>query len=65
LLISNLLGLSDAQEGVLYAAFKLADEEGLSLLDLEDLQALLAWMSDNRKELVGEYGNFTTGTEPQ
>jgi DNA helicase HerA-like ATPase len=62
LLISNLLGLSDAQEGVLYAAFKMADEEGLSLLDLEDLQALLAWMSDNRKELVGEYGNFTSAS---
>ena len=39
LLLSNLLGLSDAQEGVLYAAFKNADEEGLALLDLEDLQA--------------------------
>lgn len=59
LLLSNLLSLSDAQEGVLYAAFKIADEEGLSLLDLEDLQALLNWMAENRKELVGEYGNFT------
>jgi DNA helicase HerA-like ATPase len=62
LLIANLLGLSDAQEGVLYAAFKIADEEGLSLLDLEDLQALLGWMSANRKELVGEYGNFTSAS---
>lgn len=62
LLIANLLGLSDAQEGVLYAAFKIADEEGLSLLDLEDLQALLGWMSENRKELVGEYGNFTSAS---
>lgn len=59
LLLSNLLSLSDAQEGVLYAAFKIADEEGMSLLDLEDLQALLNWMAENRKELVGEYGNFT------
>lgn len=62
LLLANLLGLSDAQEGVLYAAFKIADEEGLSLLDLEDLQALLSWMSENRKELVGEYGNFTSAS---
>ncbi len=62
LLISNLLGLSGAQEGVLYAAFKIADEEGLLLLDLEDLQALLGWMNENRKELVGEYGNFTSAS---
>ncbi len=62
LLISNLLGLSDAQEGVLYSAFKMADDEGLALLDLEDLQALLTWMSDNRKELIGEYGNFTAAS---
>jgi len=62
LLIANLLGLTDAQEGVLYAAFKIADEEGLSLLDLEDLQALLGWMSENRKQLVGEYGNFTSAS---
>jgi len=62
LLISNLLSLTDAQEGVLYAAFKISDDQGLSLLDLEDLQALLSWMSDNRKELVGEYGNFTSAS---
>lgn len=62
LLISNLLDLNDTQEGVLYAAFKLADEEGLTLLDLEDLQALLAWMGENRKELIGEYGNFTSAS---
>ncbi len=62
LLIANLLDLTDAQEGVLYAAFKIADDEGLSLLDLEDLQALLSWMSENRKELVGEYGNFTSAS---
>ncbi len=62
LLLSNLLSLNDTQEGVLYAAFKLADDEGLALLDLEDLQALLNWMSENRKELVGEYGNFTSAS---
>ncbi len=47
---------------MLYAAFKIADEEGLSLLDLEDLQALLGWMSENRKELAGEYGNLTSAS---
>lgn len=62
LLIANLMDLNDTQEGVLYAAFKLADDQGLSLLDLEDLQALLIWMSDNRKELIGEYGNFTSAS---
>ncbi len=62
LLISNLLDLNDTQEGVMYAAFKLADDEGLALLDLEDLQALLVWMSENRKELIGEYGNFTSAS---
>ena len=62
LLLSNLLDLNDTQEGVLYGAFKLADDEGLALLDLEDLQALLAWMSENRKELIGEYGNFTSAS---
>ena len=57
-LLLNLLSLSDAQEGILYAAIKIADEEGMSLLDVEDLQALLNWMAENRKELVGEYGKF-------
>ena len=62
LLLSNLMGLNDTQEGVLYAAFKIADDNGLLLLDLEDLQSLLRWMSDNAKELKGEYGNFTSAS---
>ena len=62
LLLSNLLELNETQEGVLYSAFKLADDQGLALLDLEDLQALLNWMSENRKELIGEYGNFTSAS---
>lgn len=62
LLLSNLMGLNDTQEGVLYAAFKIADDNGLLLLDLEDLQSLLGWMSDNARELKGEYGNFTSAS---
>lgn len=62
LLLANLLDLNDTQEGVLYAAFKLADDEGLALLDLEDLQAILMWMSENRQDLIGEYGNFTSAS---
>ena len=62
LLLANLMGLNDTQEGVLYSAFKIADDHGLLLLDLEDLQALLTWMSNNAKDLKGEYGNFTSAS---
>ena len=44
LLLANLLELNDTQTGVLYAGFDLADDQGLLLLDLKDLRALLAWM---------------------
>ncbi len=62
MMLSNLLSLNDTQSGVLYSAFKIADENGLLLLDLEDLQALLGWMSENSRELRGEYGNFTSAS---
>ena len=62
LLISNLLELNETQTGVLYSAFKIADDNGLLLLDLEDLQALLGFMANNVKELRGEYGNFTAAS---
>ena len=58
LLISSLLELNDTQTGVLYGAFKIADDNGMLLLDLKDLQALLKWMGENRKELMIEYGNI-------
>ena len=57
LLLSRLMDMTDAQEGVLNIAFKLADENGLALLDMKDLQALLAYMSEHSKELSGMYGN--------
>lgn len=56
LLLSRLLDLSDAQEGVLNVAFRLADEEGLALLDLKDLQALLAFVAANASDISGRYG---------
>ena len=59
LLLSRLMGLNDIQEGVLQVAFKYADENGLALLDLKDLQALLAWVADNAAELAAKYGNVT------
>lgn len=58
LILSNLLELNDTQSGVLYAAFAIADAEGLLLLDLKDLRALLTWMSDNRQSLQATYGNL-------
>jgi DNA helicase HerA-like ATPase len=60
LLLATLLELNDTQTGVLYATFKIADENGLALLDLKDLRALLSWISDNNKELQAKYGNLST-----
>jgi DNA helicase HerA-like ATPase len=62
LLLANLLELNDTQEGVLYAAFRVADDEGLLLLDLKDLQALLTWMADNARELQKTYGNMSAAS---
>ncbi|MDU8926904.1 helicase HerA-like domain-containing protein [Alisedimentitalea sp. MJ-SS2] len=59
LLLSRLLELSEAQEGILNIAFRLADEEGLPLLDLKDLQALLVWVGENRADLSLRYGNVS------
>ena len=62
LLLSALLELNDTQTGVLYATFKLADDEGLLLLDLKDLRALLNHMGKNNKELQLDYGNISTSS---
>ncbi|MGB3795988.1 MAG: helicase HerA-like domain-containing protein [Alteraurantiacibacter sp.] len=59
LLLSRLLDLNNTQEGVLQIVFRHADENGLLLLDFEDLRAMLAWAYDNSKELSGEYGNVS------
>ena len=57
LLLSRLLGLNDTQEGVLQVVFAVADDQGLLLLDLKDLRAMLTFVSDNAKELRARYGN--------
>jgi DNA helicase HerA-like ATPase len=62
LMLSRLLGLSEAQEGALNIAFKLADKEGLALLDLKDLRALLKDLGERGRELTTEYGNLTAPT---
>ncbi|MEO0850339.1 MAG: helicase HerA-like domain-containing protein, partial [Pseudomonadota bacterium] len=59
LLLSNLLGLNDTQSGVLTLAFRLADDEGLLLLDLKDLRALLVEIADRASELSREYGHVS------
>ena len=59
LLLARLMGLNETQEGVLSIAFRVADEQGLLLLDLEDLQAVLTFCANNAAELTAEYGNVT------
>ncbi len=58
LLLANLLELNDVQEGVLYACFKIADDQGLLLLDLKDLRALLTYIAENAKQFQKDYGNL-------
>jgi DNA helicase HerA-like ATPase len=62
LLLSRILSLNDTQEGVLNVAFRVADEEGLLLLDLKDLRALLTNIQERAKEISGRYGNVTTAS---
>jgi DNA helicase HerA-like ATPase len=55
-LLGRILELNDTQKGVLDIVFKIADDQGLLLLDLDDLRALLGFVSDNRKEISERYG---------
>ena len=59
LLLSRRMGLNETQEGVLNVAFRYADDQGLLLLDLEDLQSVLAFTAENASELASKYGNVT------
>lgn len=59
LLLSRLMDLSEAQEGVLNIAFRIADEEGMLLLDMKDLQAMLVNMAERASEIGARYGNVT------
>ena len=59
LLLARLLGLNETQEGVLAIAFRYADEEGLLLLNLDDLQAMLTHCAENADQLTTKYGNVT------
>jgi DNA helicase HerA-like ATPase len=59
LLLARLMGLNETQEGVLSIAFRVADEEGLLLLNLDDLQSMLAFCAENAADLSARYGNVT------
>ena len=62
LLLSRMMDLNDVQEGVLNIAFRVADEQGLLLLDLKDLRAILAYLAEHAAELTTQYGNVTKAT---
>jgi DNA helicase HerA-like ATPase len=62
LLLGRLLDLNEVQSGVLNLVFKLADDQGLLLLDLKDLQAMLTFVAGNAKELTTTYGNVSAAT---
>jgi len=58
-LLFRLLDLNDTQESVLNIAFKLADDEGLLLLNFNDLRAMLNYVGENSAELTVDYGNVS------
>ncbi|MBJ9986226.1 DUF853 family protein [Acinetobacter sp. S40] len=59
LLLAQMLNLNDTQEGVLSAVFRIADDQGLLLVDFKDLKAMLSYVSDNASELKADYGNLS------
>jgi len=62
LLLGRLLELNDTQEGVLNMVFKIADENGLLLLDLKDLRAMLQYVADNAGQFKTQYGNVSAAS---
>ncbi|MFZ1685178.1 MAG: helicase HerA-like domain-containing protein [Candidatus Zixiibacteriota bacterium] len=62
LLFSRLLNLNDTQSGVLSAVFKIADDNGLLLLDLKDLRAILQYAADNSATFKTQYGNISSAS---
>ena len=62
LLLSRMLALNDTQQGVLSLVFKIADDNGLLLLDLKDLRAMLQHVGDNAKTFTTEYGNVSAAS---
>ena len=58
-LLSRILGLTPAQEGILHIVFRIADDKGLLLIDLKDLRAMLTYVNEHRTEYMMTYGNIT------
>ena len=58
-LLSRILGLTPAQEGILHIVFRIADDKGLLLIDLKDLRAMLNYVNEHRSEYMMTYGNIT------
>ncbi len=61
-LLSRLLGLTDIQQGVLNIVFRVADDNGLLLIDLKDLRAMVQYVGDNRAEYTVQYGNVSAAS---
>ena len=62
LLLARMLGLNDIQEAVLSVAFRVADDNGLLLLDLDDLRAILKYVADNSADIGTTYGNVSAAS---
>ncbi|MDM7950554.1 helicase HerA-like C-terminal domain-containing protein [Hydrogenophaga sp.] len=62
LLLARMLDLNDTQAGVLNLVFKIADDNGLLLLDMKDLRAMLQHVGDNAKQFTTEYGNISAAS---
>ncbi|MDQ6913073.1 MAG: DUF853 domain-containing protein [Verrucomicrobiota bacterium] len=62
LLLGRLLDLNDTQEGVLNMVFKIADENGMLLLDLKDLRSMLQYVADNADQFKTQYGNVSAAS---
>ncbi|MBL8359984.1 MAG: DUF853 domain-containing protein [Rubrivivax sp.] len=62
LLLARMLALNETQQGVLNLVFKIADDNGLALLDMKDLRAMLQYVGDNAKEFTTEYGNISAAS---
>lgn len=62
LLLSRMLNLNETQSGVLHLVFKVADDNGLLLLDLKDLRMMLQFMGDNAGDFITEYGNISAAS---
>lgn len=62
LLLSRMLNLNDVQAGVLMIAFKIADDNGLLLIDLKDLRSLLQYVGENAKQFTTQYGNISAAS---